>query len=176
MARRVNKKCLKCSVLDAEEARRLHGPEGDGCWDNLKCHKRRLHYRHRSERNFKRVISRQLQEKSDTAGANLLTAVLSTPSYFPLLILYTDHPPSRRKEKVLLHAIGAELWLGTEQQARIETVHCFALSQEQVGTLTQQILKEFSEYCGTGEKFTAFSELIHRDMQHCPIRPCPLHS
>lgn len=65
MARRVNKKCLKCSVLDAEEARRLHGAEGDGCWDDLKCHKRRSHYRHRSDRNFKRFISRQLQQEAD---------------------------------------------------------------------------------------------------------------
>jgi hypothetical protein len=175
MARRVNKKCLKCSVLAVEEARQLHGVDGDGCWDDLKCHKRRSHYRHRSERNFKRGISRQLKENSDIAGTDPLTAVLSASSYFPLLILYTDHPP-RRKEKVLLHAIGAELWLGTEQQAKIEPVHCFALSQEQVGTLTQQILKKFSEYCGTGEKFDVFSELIYRDMEHCPIRPCPLHS
>jgi hypothetical protein len=71
--------------------------------------------------------------------------------------------------------MGAELWLGTEQKAKIEPVHCIALSQGQVGVLTHQILKKFSEYCNNGEKFTVFSEIIYRDMQHCPIRPCPLH-
>lgn len=175
MARRVNKKCLKCSVLDVEEARRLHGPDGDGCWDDLKCHKRRSHYRHRSDRNFKRALSRQLQQKVDTPETLQLSADLSESTYFPLLILYTDRP-LRRKEKVLLHALAAELWFGTDQRAKIEPVHCIALSQEQVGQLTQQILKKFSEYCDTGEKFTVFSEIIYRDMQHCPIRPCPLHS
>lgn len=54
MVHRANKKCLKCSILDVEEAQRLHGSEGDGCWDDLKCHKRRAHYRHRSDCNFKR--------------------------------------------------------------------------------------------------------------------------
>lgn len=175
MARRVNKKCLKCSVLDAEEARRLHGAEGDGCWDDLKCHKRRSHYRHQSERNYKRVLSRQLQQKADGLETLQLMADSSASTYFPLLILYVDHPP-RRKEKVLLHAMGAELWLGTEQQAKIEPVHCLALSQEQVGKLTQQVLQKFSEYCKNDQRFTAFSEIIYRDMQHCPIRPCPLHS
>lgn len=172
MARRVNKKCLKCSVLDVEEARRLHGAEGDECWDDLKCHKRRSHYRHRSDRNFKRVISRQLQEKPSKQETLSLTTSLSS-NYFPLLILYVDHLP-RRKEKFLLHAISAELWMGTEQQAKIEPVHSFALSQEQVKTLTQQILKRFSEYCG--EEFAVFSEIIYRDMQYCPIYPCPLRS
>ncbi len=175
MARRVNKKCLKCSLLDAEEARQLHGAEGDGCWDDLKCHKRRSHYRHRGDRNFKRALSRQLQQKVDTPETLQLSADLSESTYFPLLILYTDRP-LRRKGKVLLHALAAELWFGTDQRAKIEPVHCIALSQEQVGQLTQQILKKFAEYCGTGEKFTVFSEIICRDMQHCPIRPCPLHS
>lgn len=149
--------------------------EGDGCWDDLKCHKRRSHYRHRSGRNFKRVLSRQLQQKSDPPETLQLSADLSTSTYFSLLILYTDRP-FRRKEKVLLHALSAELWSGTEQRAKIEPVHCIALSQEQVGQLTQQILKRFSEYCDTGEKFTVFSEIIYRDMQRCPIRPCPVHS
>ncbi len=175
MARRANKKCLKCAVLAAEEARQLHGAEGDGCWDDLKCHKRRSHYRHRSERNFKRVISRQLQQKADIPETLKLTTESSASEYFPLLILYVDHPPLR-KEKVLLHAMGAELWLGTEPQAKIEPVHCLALSQEQVGRLTQQVLQKFSEYCNSGERFTVFSEIIYRDMHHCPIRPCPLHS
>lgn len=130
MARRVNKKCLKCAVLAVEEARQLHGVEGDGCWDDLKCHKRRSHYRNRSERNFKRVISRQLQQKADIPETLKLTTESGAENTLTLLILYVDHPP-RRKEKVLLHAMGAELWLGTEHQAKIEPVHCLALSQEQ---------------------------------------------
>lgn len=175
MARRVNKKCLKCALLAVEEARQLHGVEGDGCWNDLKCHKRRSHYRHRSERNLKRVVLRQIQGEPNTPETIEFSPSLPPSKHFPVLILYTDHPP-HPKQKILVHAVGAELWSGTEPQVRIEPVHSFALSQEQFRALTQQILKKFSEHCNTDEILASFSELIYRDMQYCPIHPCPLHS
>ncbi len=45
MARSLNRKCLECSKLSVEEARQLHGPQDNGCWDDSRCHKRRSHYR-----------------------------------------------------------------------------------------------------------------------------------
>jgi hypothetical protein len=44
MARSINRKCLDCAALSAEEAQQLHGEAGDGCWDAERCKKRRSHY------------------------------------------------------------------------------------------------------------------------------------
>lgn len=133
--------------------------EGDGCWNDLKCHKRRSHYRHRSERNLKRVVLRQIQGVPDTPETIEFSPSLPLSKQFPVLILYTDHPP-HPKQKILVHAVGAELWLGTEKQVRIEPVHSFALSKEQFHALTQQILKRFSNTVTQPKPLLSFPSLF----------------
>jgi hypothetical protein len=41
MARPDQEKCRLCSKLTAPAAKQLHGPDGDRCWDEAYCHKRR---------------------------------------------------------------------------------------------------------------------------------------
>lgn len=173
MSRHISSKCLTCSHLTAEEARRLHGLDGDQCWDDLKCHKRRSHYRNRSERNLKRVISRQSKSESD------LPEIIRLPTGFtqvaPFVTLYVDDPHQGRK-LTNVHAVGAELWIDEEPQVRIEPIHCFSLSVKEFNSLARQILKAFSDHYGNDKEFKVFTEAIYRDKLHCPIRPCPLYS
>lgn len=173
MGRQISFKCLTCSRLNAETARRLHGPDGDQCWDDLKCHKRRSHYRHRSERNLKRSLSRQ--GKGESTKPEIVCLPTRNPYAALLIILYSDssqHP----KQIKSVHAVEAELWVNGEPQVRMEPVHCFDLSRNEFRSLARQILTAFSEHYGSGKPFEAFSEAIYHDMHHCPIRPCPLHS
>ena len=45
---------MECAQLSAPVAQRLHGPDGDGCWVESRCRRRRSHYRNRLEVNEKR--------------------------------------------------------------------------------------------------------------------------
>ena len=49
-----NPKCLACIDYSRAEAKRVHGPQGDDCWKNNTCDRKRNHYRHRKEDNAKR--------------------------------------------------------------------------------------------------------------------------
>lgn len=173
MSRPIRRKCLTCSHLTTEEARRLHGPKGDQCWDDLKCHKRRSHYRHRRERNVKRVSSRQSKNQSDLP--EIIRLPTDTPQVGAILILYLDEPHHSQKI-TSVHAVSVELWIGQEPQAKIEPVHCFSLSAQQFNLLGKQILKTFAEHYGDDKELKFFAEVVRHDMLNCPIRPCPLYS
>ncbi|WP_227500119.1 hypothetical protein [Synechococcus sp. PCC 7335] len=68
MPRRVDKKCVACAQLSASDARQLHGKgkEGDGCWNEKRCPRKRSHYRNRQQLNEKRRL--EYQQVSDAAS------------------------------------------------------------------------------------------------------------
>jgi hypothetical protein len=173
MGRLLNKKCLACSALDVNQAKQQYGTEGDNCWDDSRCHKRRSHYRHRGERNATRVLKRQLQQQ--VTQPQLVHLCVSTPPVSSaVLILYSEHPDNF-KDGIPIHAIGAELWIENQRQAQIEPIHCFGMRGDKVTALLPQILEAFSEYVGNGKRFTSFSVKVHRHVRDCPLRPCPFH-
>jgi hypothetical protein len=173
MARSLNRKCLECSKLPFEEARGLHGPQGDGCWDDSRCHKRRSHYRNRGDRNATRSLKRQQkQQVTQPQVAQLSIPIPDITS--AVLIVYSDRPDDF-KEGVPIHAIGAELWTGDRRIAAIEPIHCFGMRGDRVTALLPQILEEFSSYVGHGKCFTSFAVVAHRHARDCPLMPCPFH-
>jgi hypothetical protein len=165
MSRPDQERCRLCSKLTSAEAKHRHGPEGDGCWDDQHCHNRRSYYRHRGVRNYNRKSKRQQQSQG-----NSLVATLTIPA--PAIAAAVIHWYRETKQSPL-HAIGAELWVGNDQVAKIEPVHCLGLTELQVKTLLLRILDGFSQH--SGQKMERFRASVELHPMNCPIRPCPLH-
>ncbi|MGG6264334.1 hypothetical protein ACQ4M3_00350 [Leptolyngbya sp. AN03gr2] len=169
MARSINRKCLACAALTADEAQQLHGAEGDGCWDAERCKKRRSHYRHRSDRNAKRVVQRRVQDSiSEVARFSINVPVIATV----VLIIYSEQP-ERFRDDTPIHAIAAELWTGTQKQAEIEPIVCLGMRGDKVTALFPQILEAFTQQFAKpyndGRPFYKFAAKIHRHIRDCPI-------
>lgn len=159
MPRPIKEKCRLCSKLPLAEVQAKHGPQGDGCWDPKVCHRRRNYYRHRDRVNPQRRRERQMQGKEflDLPLPEVPAAVLH---------LY------RTRVNAPLHAIAAELWVGSKKVAEIEPVHTLGMTRSPIETYASQMLQVFSRHQGVKlEKFEAQVEL---DPGACPIRPCPL--
>jgi len=163
MPSHTKEKCRLCSKLSAEQAQQIHGPQGNGCWVSVRCHKRRTYYRHRDRYNK----TRRLQYKASVGGSSQTEVILPPAAPAAVLHLY------RERVDAPLHAIGAELWMGQQKKAAIEPVHCLGLTSRQVATYLQEVLQVFShKYDVAIAKFSAQVEL---DPSRCPILPCPLH-
>jgi hypothetical protein len=172
MPRVPNEKCRLCSKLSDEQAKRLHGTEGDRCWVGQPCHDRRSYYRHREAKNYRRRQQRQTQQQATEhildGSSPVITLHVPAPAVPAAVALWY-----RETKTSLLHAVGAELWLGDTRAARVEPVHCLGLTESQIEALLRQFLVEFSK-CAQVE-IKRFRASVELNPQNCPIRPCPLH-
>jgi len=169
MARPDQEKCRLCSKLSSQEAQQRHGTDGDGCWNPNYCHNRRSYYRNRGVRNHNRKQQRSVQQDSSTTtGTGIVVLHIPAPAV-PAAVVYWY----RERKDAPLHAIGAALWLGNTQTARIEPIHCLGLTEAQIKTLLLRILEGFSTQCGT--KLERYRSMVELHPANCPIRPCPLH-
>ncbi len=164
MARPDQEKCRLCSKLTSQEAQQRHGAEGDGCWDDQRCHNRRSYYRHRGVRNYNRKSKRQ--QSGD--GSSVVTLAIPAPAIAAAVVHWY-----RETKQSPLHAISAELWIGNDRVAKMEPVHCLGLTELQVKTLLLRILEGFSQQ--GGQKVERFRAAVELHPQNCPIRPCPLY-
>ena len=94
------------------------------------------------------------------------TAILDIPVPAAVIHWY------REAKDAPLHASGAELWMGNDRVAKIESVHCLGLTELQVKTLLLRILDGFSQHIGM--KVERFRSSVELHPHNCPIRPCPL--
>jgi hypothetical protein len=165
--------------LDIAAAKREHGDEGTGCWDNNRCHDRRSYYRHRGVKNYNRRQQYRQQQRNPSAIVPVSSnANGKSPSVVTLEIPAPAAPAAvmfwyRETKQSPLHAIGAELWMGNDRVATIEPVHCLGLSEMQIKTLMLRILDGFSQHCG--QKIERFRSSVELHPQCCPLKPCPLH-
>jgi len=169
MARSINRKCLDCAALSAEEAQQLHGEVGDGCWDAERCKKRRSHYRNRSDRNAKRVVQRRVQDSI----SSLARFSMDVPAIAAVvLIIYSEHP-ERFRDDTPIHAISAELWVGTQKREEIEPIVCLGMRGDKVTALFPQILEaftqQFSKDYNDSRPFYKFAAKVHRHIRDSPI-------
>lgn len=198
MPRKVNKKCQACAVLSAEEAIAVHGATGDNCWNpenihgwGYDCHRRRSHYRHRSDNNaIRRRLRRhaaqvqgeelgvsESQLSSELCpGAEVLQSpipiepsLISAPTIAvapaAVLVLY------RQGKDTPVHAIAAEVWRGSDQLATVEAVHCMGMRGDKVTAYIRDLLASLHERFGVSKFEDVVKELpVHQ----CPIQNCPL--
>ncbi len=152
MPKPLDPKCQLCTKLPTTQAKLLHGPQGDGCWNPKVCHNRRSFYRHRSQKNSAEIDA---------------IAVEPPATYFAVLYLYKE------PEDKPLHALGAELWLGQKPICRLQAIHCFGLTAGKIRTYTDQVLQAFAKEYDIS--LYQYKDMFEISPAHCPVRPCPLH-
>lgn len=177
MARPVNRKCIECARLPIEEARQR------SCWADERqlCHKRRSHYLKRGDRNTaRRVWYRSTCSKQKEESFSLPTM----PTASVILVIYSEQPNQFKSSETPVHAIGAELWMGTELKQQMVPEPCYGKRGDEVALLPPLILEEFSkrfaEEYNQGKRFQRFAAKVHRHIQDCPVsspfQPMPSRS
>lgn len=165
MGRTTNEKCWACSLLTATEARKLHGENGDSCWQDDICHSRRSYYR--------KGRGRSLQRKS-----TLAEVVVPLPE-FPYVVLHTYLDRNRQpNDEVVIHAICAELWVGSTPKAMTQPQHTFGLPPRLVREYALQLLDALYLEYGNGRRsgFERFASEMQHSVAQCPVRPCSYHA
>jgi hypothetical protein len=172
MPKALPEKCRLCAKLPAIDAKKLHGTEGDNCWDARVCPNRRSYARHRDRRNQQRNQQRWIQQGriavkltdeplTDTVITQLrdqtgLTQIqfettLPDVGYSAVLQVY------RRAVDAPLVAIAGEVWRGREKVAEIAPIACATLTPRQVEIYVERLLKKLTEIYGI-RKFAALEE------------------
>ncbi len=181
--RAIPEKCRLCAKLTAIQAKQLHGIDGDGCWDSAVCPSRRSHARHRDRRNQARNLKRwskqgqvaialtdseialiQEQQIADLGNRSRIQFETDLPnfSYSAVLQVY------RQSVDAPLHAVGGEIWYGTQKAADIAPIHCTKLTARQVEIYLERLLKKLTSVYGI-RKFASKEEL---HPQCCPLSGC----
>ena len=171
----MNLKCLECSKLDREVAKKLHGAEGDGCWTEERqlCDKRRNNYRKRHDRNAKRRVDRLLEKGQVPAPIHEFQVEASQRAVL-VLILYVDSPDQFKLGETPIHALGAELWVGLTCKERMNPpISCLGYRADQVTRFLPQILtvcnRKFAMQYNAGQAFMNFAAIIPREVRTCPV-------
>ena len=162
MPRRVDPKCLECAQLSVIEARQQHGPEGDGCWDDSRCHRRRSHYRNRRDNNASRRS--QYQQGKSTNVPETLTVSLTLK---PVAYLYLYR---QKRQDAPLHAIAVSVWEGNQRVLEVEPIHCAGMRNQQIQGYLMEVLNALKQRFG----ITKFEPEVRLEPMECPIQPCPL--
>lgn len=105
MPRRINKKCVSCAQISAAEARLVHGKEGDRCWDDKCCPRRRSHYRNRRRVNEERrshYRQQNSQEMSEPVETVAISAAEAPAAPYANLYIWRE-----KRKDAPLHAIAA---------------------------------------------------------------------
>jgi hypothetical protein len=162
--------CRRCAALSAAEAKARHGPEGDHCWDERRCHSRRSYARHRDRRNQARN-ARRWQGRLTVAlddqpiGTETITQVQNAPDLVTLSF-QTDLPDTgfaavlqvyRQAVDAPLVAVGGEVWQGGQKVAEIVPIGCARLTPRQVEIYVERLLKKLTELYGI-RRFAALEE------------------
>lgn len=181
--KQIPEKCRLCAKLTATQALQLHAADGDGCWDSRVCPSRRSHARHRDRRNFARNFKRSSEQ--GIVALSLTDSEIATAKQQPKLdaqsrsrIQFETDLPNFNYSAVLqvyrlsvdapLHAVGGEIWYGTQKTADIAPIHCTKLTARQVEIYLERLLYKLTEVYGI-RKFTTKEEL---HPQCCPLSGC----
>lgn len=167
MPRKIEPKCLVCSRLSSQEAQRIHGEEGDGCWDPAVCYRRRSHYRNRGDVNAKRRGQRLVARAQAEAGASDLQTFV-VPVVLPTVAMLYLYREARKNAH--LHALAITVWRGEEKVAEVPPIHCVGMTNRQVN----QYLRDVLEVLNQQYRITQFEPEIRLEPSECPIDPCPL--
>ena len=169
MPRRIDKKCVECAQLSAATAQQLHGKEGDDCWNEKRCRRRRSHYRNRRELNEKRRSRYQQQVSAvEPAGAQVETVSLSVAEESaPYANLYIWR---EKRKDAPIHAIGVSVFDKGAKVLEVAPIHCAGYRKRQ---LEQYVQKKVMPYLNARYGITFFADEIRLEPIECPIEGCP---
>lgn len=166
MPRRINQKCLQCAQLSVVQARQRHGPEGDGCWDESICHRRRSHYRNRRDNNASRrsLYRQEVQQKQAESAPEELSFQIDLK---PVAYLYLYR---QKRQDAPLHAIAISVWQGNQRLLEVTPIHCAGMRNQQIQRYLMDVLTTLRDRYG----ITKFEPEIRLEPSECPIEACPL--
>ncbi|ESA37362.1 hypothetical protein N836_03390 [Leptolyngbya sp. Heron Island J] len=169
MPRRADPKCIACAQLSAEKARQLHGPQGDGCWNERRCHRKRSHYRNRREQNEKRRTNYRQQVAQQRADSRVETVSLAvTETSIPYANLYIWR---EKRKDAPVHAIAATVIQNGQKVLEVKPIHCAGYRKRQLERyMEQKVMPYLKERFG----ITHFSNEIRLEPIECPLKDCPL--
>ena len=166
MPRRFDPKCLDCVQLSTDTARKVHGPEGDGCWNEKRCHRRRSHYRNRRDINAeRRSLYRQATVEKDNKNKPITLTVPIKLNPVAYLYLYRQ-----KRQDAPLHAIAISVWQGDQQLLEVKPIHCAGLRNQKIQAYLTEVLGTLHQQYG----ITKYEPEIRLDPAECPIANCPL--
>ena len=171
MPRRIDKKCVECAQLSAMAAQQLHGKEGDGCWNEKRCPRRRSHYRHRRELNEKRRLAYQQQDSGVVSGEGEVEIVAlpvaeGTMAYANLYIW------REKRKDAPIHAIAVSVFQNNSKVLEVAPIHCAGYRKRQ---LERYVQKDVMSYLNARFGITFFADEIRLEPMECPIEGCPWH-
>lgn len=169
MPRRVDKKCVACAQLEAAQARQLHGKQGDNCWHEKRCPRKRSHYRHRQVLNEKRRLQRQ-QKFDAVAAAEKEVETVSLPvaeTSLPHANLYIWR---EKRKDAPIHAIAATVFQNGSKVLEVAPIHCAGYRRSQIQKYVQQ---NVMGYLKARFGITFFADEIRLEPIECPIAGCP---
>jgi hypothetical protein len=148
----IDPKCIRCALLSAETAKSTHD-----CWVPRLCPSKRHYIKNREG------ISQQRRKKR----IEVVHQVAVPEVVYGNLLIWRE-----LRQDSPIHAIGADIWHGSNRLAVMAPVHCAGWLPSQVHAYIQQVLTLLeNEY-----DFSKFASQIVQHPEQCPIRPCPLHS
>ena len=168
MPRKVNKKCVACTQLSVAEAKQLHGKEGDDCWSDKRCPRRRSHYRNRQQLNEQRRLQYQQQanavpSEGTVETVSLLVAEASAP--YANLYIWRE-----KRKDAPVHAIAASVFKDGAKVLEVAPIHCAGYRRRQ---LEKYVQKDVMGYLNSRFGITFFADEIRLEPMECPIAGCP---
>ncbi len=144
----------------------MHGTEGDNCWDENRCHRRRSHYRNRRDNNASRrsLYSQETQQKQEASAPERLTVPIT---HKPVAYLYLYR---QKRQDAPLHAISISVWQGNQRVLEVDPIHCAGMRNQKIQTYLTDVIKTLRERYG----ITKFEPEIRLEPTECPIKNCPL--
>ena len=169
MPRKINKKCVECAQLSATQAQHLHGQEGDGCWVEKRCPRRRSHYRNRQRLNEQRRLQYQ-QQVTEVGTKEVETVALSVAeASIPYANLYIWR---EKRKDAPVHAIAASVFKDGAKVLEVAPIHCAGYRRRQ---LEKYVQKEVMGYLNARFGITFFADEVRLEPIECPIAGCPYH-
>lgn len=170
MPRSVNKKCVACAQLSAEEARHVHGKNGDGCWVEKRCRRRRSHYRNRRRVNEQRRAAYQQQnQQPDAQPVESVSLAVTEEPAVPYANLYIWR---EKRKDAPLHAIAASVFQNGSKVLEVAPIHCAGYRRRD---LERYVQKDVMGYLNARFGITFFAEAIRLEPVECQIEGCPYH-
>ncbi|PZO22615.1 MAG: hypothetical protein DCF25_02305 [Leptolyngbya foveolarum] len=168
MPRRISKKCVECARLSAPVAQQLHGPEGDGCWVESRCRRRRSHYRNRLEVNEKR---RSAYREVEDAPAQRVVEEVSLAIAEDMTPYATLYIWREKRKDAPVHAISASVFQGSSKVLEIKPIHCAGLRKR---SLEKYVQKDVMGYLKARFGITFFANEVRLEPIECSIQGCSL--
>ena len=160
---------MECAQLSAQKAQQLHGPEGDSCWVESRCRRRRSHYRNRLEVNEKRrsTYHRDLDTPAQPTVETVSLAVAEDVTPYATLYIWRE-----RRKDAPVHAISASVFQGSSKVLEIEPIHCAGLRRRE---LEKYVQKNVMGYLKARFGITFFANEVRLEPIECPIDGCSLN-